>query len=158
MDKNNRNTQAYGLSSILSCTHTSRLPCIPIYPTGGLCSWKMPSLWELQHFQKSIKLRALLFNFLQSPYNSRTLEWPPKALNLTTVRLIWHLAFVTTEIGEWLSLASLLASDKKQQKRKKKESQWDLNQISINYASSGLHKTFYEAGRERLYRDQHWLK
>lgn len=29
-------------------------------------------------------------------------------------------------------------------------SQWDLNQISINYASSGLHKTFQEAGEVRL--------
>lgn len=31
-------------------------------------------------------------------------------------------------------------------KKKMPLAQWDLNQISINYASSGLHKTFQEAG------------
>lgn len=155
------------IESILTQTHTHTpigptCVIIVIHPIGGWCSWKVQHLQGLQHFRKSIKLSALLFNFCNPLIIVEHQSGLKKSLNLTTVQLSWHFAFVTAGQGEWLSATSLLVSEGKQnvqsQQMKKKGSHWDLNQISINYASSGLHKTFEEAGEVRLCLGVCWLK
>lgn len=113
--------------------------------------------------KKINSITRLVIVFLQSSYKAEHRSGLEKSLNPTPVGLSWHSAFVAAGQGERLWAPSFCSdgnscSFEATEGKKKPWSQWGVNRISINYASSGLHKTFQEAGETRLCLAVCWIK